>query len=94
MRYVISILGDDDEKFFFAGWEGSDSGPAAGEMTYWRPKTTDPETYEYDTASEAEIEVKLLIKCALAFTIGLPEDFISDVIKLRVEKIKVGSYGH
>jgi hypothetical protein len=93
-RFVISILGDSDDKFFFAGWDASDTIPTAGEMTYWRPKITDPETYEYDTASEAEIEVQLLIKCALAFSIGLPENFINDVIRLKVEEVKVGSYGY
>lgn len=96
MHYVISISDDSDRKFYFAGWEGSDTHPEARnaiELTYWRPTAKDPETYDYDDLDEAELEVKLLMSSIFEDAIGLPIDFHHDIVKMRIEQVKVGSYG-
>lgn len=94
MRYVISISNVDDQKFYFAGWEGSDTEPMAGQLTYWRKTISDPETYEYDDDLEAVIESKLIVNSKLEFPIGIPDSFKTDIAIVRVEEVRVGSYGH
>lgn len=74
--------------YYFAGWEGSDTTPRAGEMTYWRPKLNDPETYEYDDHKEASIELDLINDSDYEVnSIGIPDDF--DYNSAFVELLKV-----
>ncbi len=97
MRYVISISDESERKFFFAGWESSDTHPEARyatALTYWRATPDHYETYDYEDVDEAELEVQLLMTDAFEYTVGLPIDFGQDVVKLQVEPVKVGSYGH
>lgn len=96
MRYVISISDESERKFFFAGWESSDTHPEArnaSALTYWREDQLHDDVYHYEEFDEPELEIKLLLTDAFEFTIGLPVDFGQDVVKLRVEQVKVSSYG-
>lgn len=93
MSYVVSISDEDGRKFYFAGWDGSDTQPDAGELTFWRPTVEDPETYMYSDFQEVEIEARLIVQSKLAFALGLPEEFVGGITKIRVEQMKVGSHG-
>lgn len=93
MSYVVSVTNEDGDKFYFAGWDGSDTEPTAGELTYWRTTISDHETYTYSDDMEAGIEAMLIAKSKFAYAIGLPEDFVTGVTKIRVEPFRVTSYG-
>lgn len=47
----------------------------------------------YSDFQEVEIEARLIVKSKLAFALGLPEEFVSGITKIRVEQMRVGSYG-
>lgn len=74
MMFVI-VVSDGIQNFYFAGWEGSDCEPNAGQMSFWRPSWKDPETYEFDNIVDVKIELELLRKAYLEDAIGIPDDF-------------------
>lgn len=88
------VLDDGFQKFYFAGWEGSDVPLPIDEMSFWRPHYNDPETYEYDDIDEAGIEAVLLRKTDLNFAVGLPDDFNIRNTKLSVQKVRAFNHGH
>lgn len=85
--YVI-VVDDGYQEFYFAGWEGSDCDPAADEMTFWRPKVSDPEVFEFTDRVELKAEIELLKKTGLNFPIGIPDDFMYDEVAIDFIKIR------
>jgi hypothetical protein len=86
MGYVITATSDSGERFFFGGFEGSDTPKSADEMTYWYRKLDAPEVYFYTDLAEVTTETMLIARSDIANAIGLPEKEInSGLLHIRVE---------
>lgn len=86
--FVIKITDDNERFFFFAGWDGSDTDPAGGQLTYWKEDYKNPEVYEFDSLEEASIELEILLTNGPEFTIGLPEDFDVGIALINLGKVR------
>lgn len=60
----------------------------ADEMTFWRPKVSDPEVFEFTDRVELKAEIELLKKTGLNFPIGIPDDFMYDEVAIDFIKIR------
>jgi hypothetical protein len=86
---MFAIVVDDGERqFYFAGWEGSDTAPEGGEMTYWKSSINNPEAYEFEDPIEAKIDLQLVRETGLESAIGLPDDFNVFDSEFFIERVR------